>query len=113
MDNITVLKTLVIGVLSAAIGYLSYTKSDLAAGLGATFAAAWILFQFRSIQDTWENLGNFQNPVLFGINSAFAAYIYTTINQVPSGKSMYISISMFMIGGAISLLIHKYWNMGP
>ncbi|MFB6100478.1 MAG: hypothetical protein ABEK16_04355 [Candidatus Nanohalobium sp.] len=106
-------KTFFIAALSAVIGYLSYTQSDLTAGIITTFMAGWILFQFRGAEKAWGSLGNFQNPILFGINIAFAAYIYATWQRIPGQAALQISVGMFLIGGALSLLISKYWNMGP
>ena len=110
-DKILV-KTLFISLISAAAGYLNYLKADLTAGLLTTFMTGWILFQFRSYKAAWENLGNFGNPILFSINTAFAAYIYVSWRQVSEG-AIYFSIGAFLLGGALSLLISKYWNMGP
>jgi uncharacterized membrane protein YczE len=112
MDDKIVFRTLLISSISAGIGYLNYTKSGLTAGLITTFMAGWILFQFRSVKNTWENLGNFQNPILFGINCFFAAFIYSSWRQVPTGKALQLSAGVFLLGGALSLLIYKYWNIG-
>ena len=106
-------KTLFISLISAATGYLTYTKAGTTAGIITTFMAGWILFQFRSLEKTWSSMGNFQNPILFGINTAFASFIYSTYQQIPAGKSLQISIGAFMLGMVISFMITKYWNMGP
>jgi fructose-specific phosphotransferase system IIC component len=110
MAGKTLVKTVLISAISAGIGYLIYTRAGLTAGIVSTFMASWILFQFRSVQNAWENLGNFQNPVLFSINSFFAAYIYLSWNQTP--QKFYLSFAAFLLGGALSLLIYKYWNIG-
>jgi uncharacterized membrane protein YczE len=113
MDDKILFRTLLISGLSAGVGYLIYTSAGTTSGLITTFMAAWILFQFRSVEKTWSSLGNFQNPILFGINTAFAAFIYASWQAMPGEKALQLSIGFFLIGGAISTLIYKYWNMGP
>jgi uncharacterized membrane protein YczE len=113
MDYKTIFQTLFISAISAATGYLIYTKTGTTTGIITTFMAGWILFQFRSLEKTWSSMGNFQNPILFGVNTAFAAFIFSTFKQIPSGKSLQISIGAFMLGMVISFMITKYWNMGP
>lgn len=110
MGGKTLAKTVLISAIAAAAGYLINTRAGITAGIISTFMTAWIIFQFRSVQNAWENLGNFQNPVLFSINSFFAAYIYFSWNQTP--QKFYLSFAAFLLGGAFSLLICKYWNIG-
>lgn len=98
---------------SAIIGYLAYIRSDLISGILVTFMTGWILFQFRNWETAWGSLGNFQNPILFAINTSFLAYIYSTLNQVSSGHALRISVGAFLLGLTISFMISKYWNIGP
>jgi len=113
MTNKTAAKTVIISLISGTIGYTIHLRSDLLNGVLTTFMVGWIIFQFRSKEKTWKNLGNFQNPILFGINTAFASYIYTGWHQIPAPKSLRISIGAFMLGAAASFMISKYWNIGP
>lgn len=113
MDQKIPLIPVTLSLSSAIIGYLGYIRSDVASGILVTFMTAWILFQFRNLKTTWESLGNFQNPILFAINSSFLAYIYTTFNQISSGHALRISIGAFLLGLTASFMISKYWNIGP
>jgi hypothetical protein len=110
MSQKILVKTLVISAISAGIGYIVHLESGLTAGALSTFMAAWIIFQFRSLESAWANLGNFQNPVLFSINSFFAAYIYLSWEGM--SQKLYLSFAAFLLGGVLSLLITKYWNIG-
>lgn len=103
-------RTVTVSVLSAVLGYLTYTRTGLIPGALTVFMSAWLLFQFRSLEKAWRSLGNFQNPLLFGINSFFAAYIYLSFNQVTGTEAFNLSFAAFLLGGAASLLITKYWN---
>lgn len=111
MPQKPVLKALLIAAVSAAFGYLTMLEAGLTPGILTMMMSAWILFQFRGFEKIWGSLGNFQNPVLFGLNITFLTYIYITWNDF-SGNTALALTAAFIIGGIFSTLITKYWNIG-
>ena len=105
-------KIILIAAISAVIGYLIYTRTGLYTGAFSIIASGWLLYQFRSLENTWNSLDNFQNPILFGINTMFAAFLYLSWKKYETWATIYLSIAAFLLGGTISTLIVKYWNIG-
>lgn len=104
-------KLLLIAAISAVIGYLIFTRAGVYTGAFSIVASGWLLYQFRSFENTWNSLDNFQNPILFGINSLFVAFLYLSWRQVDTMAAVYLSIAAFLLGGTFSTLIVKYWDV--
>ena len=108
----TVVKAVIIASISASIALLiSQDTSTFQSALTVPMTA-WILYQFSGYERIWKSLGNFQNPVLFSINGFFATFTYYSWKQTPFWNTFYISLGAFLVAGAVSLLIFKYWTMG-
>ena len=68
-------KALIIATGSASTGYLILQRVPVLQAALTVLMTAWILFQFRGMEESWDNLANLQNPVLLGINCFFASLI--------------------------------------
>jgi len=111
MDR-TLLIAITIAAISATVGFLINQKTGTTQAILTIPMTAWILFQFRTPEKIWTSLGNFQNPVLFAINGFTASFIYHSWKATPLSATINISLGIFLITGALSLLIYNFWNIG-
>jgi len=101
-----------IATISAITGLYINTKTGTTQALLTVPMTAWLLFQFRTPQKIWTSLGNLRNPVLFAINGFTASFIYYSIKATPLSATITISFGIFLITGALSLIIYNIWNIG-
>ena len=108
----TAVKAVIIASLSATTGLLISQNTPTIQSAITVPMAAWLIYQFSSGEKAWNSLSNFQNPILFGINTFFLSFIYYSWKTAPVRQTTYISTGIFLIAAATSLLIYKYWNIG-
>jgi hypothetical protein len=108
----TIVKALIISSISASIGLLISQNTPAFQSFLTVPMTAWILYQFSSPEKAWNSFSAFQNPAMFSINAFFLSFTYASWKVVPIWNTIYLSTGVFLVAGAVSTLLHKYWNIG-
>ncbi|MFB6190539.1 MAG: hypothetical protein ABEJ91_03115 [Candidatus Nanohaloarchaea archaeon] len=106
-----ILLTVIAGVAGLA-GYLAYIRASTGAAVLVAFTAGLMLYLFSSKKRAWKSLSMLQNPFWTAIVIFFIGFAYGTFRGHSFHDSMALALGTGLLGGALGIFLHHYWNIG-
>jgi hypothetical protein len=108
-------KAILLGLIAAVsglAGYLAYARASTGAAVLVAFTAGLVLYLFSSKKKAWGSLSMLQNPFWTAIVIFFIGFTYGTFKGYSFYSSMALALGTGLLGGALSIFLHHYWNIG-
>lgn len=102
-----------IALLSSIGAYIAYQRSTFFSAILVFFTLAMVLWGFRSVPAAWGSIGSLTSPLLMAMVSFMAGFSYYAFKGHLFGQSVVFGLGTAFLGGALSMLLFKYWHMGP
>ncbi len=111
MENPALL-LIAIGAAAGYAAYQVYPSAGAVPALVVMFTVAWLLYRLSSGKRAWNTAAMMTNPVMTAIMFFLVGFSYFTFRAESMQESLVLAAGAGLLGGALGMLLFKYWNIG-
>ncbi|MFB6147436.1 MAG: hypothetical protein ABEJ66_00990 [Candidatus Nanohaloarchaea archaeon] len=112
MDRVKLSKLVLAGVIAGSAGYLASLRAGIIPAVTVLFTSALVLYLVSSKKRAWSSLEMLTEPFWNFVLFSLAGFSYFTLEGNSTTESVVFGAGAGLIGGAVAMFLHKYWNMG-